>query len=337
MTNTFFADGRDAFSVTLTAKIMDDPESAQNDLRFRFDALSGIQKNPTEFKTVEQLQIVQSLGDIGGFYATEITDQGKTHDTQFRTTKGHVVLQVNLSTLRQGNVQIGQNLIQALYQGENISPSGALVEFPPQSASQTAEIQCPPGTRLDEGGLFGLGGSSCVPTNAGSPPVAGATPPSLAPPTSPETVSIPDVAENLPSEAKEEETFASADLDPNAGALGAEEKFFDAPNASYSSAVNAYIERAHDAYSSAGIDQIAPHRLTASSCVGCVPFIIYCRDQIGNVQGLGGKTIRANSLESRQLVQDMGGSVQLLSFGDVRRALELHLIDCSISGGAIPN
>ena len=340
MKNTFFSDGQNVISVTLTVEITADPESAQNKLSRSLKNSLDNQNNPTDYKSVEQLQILQPLGDIGGYYVTEVTDQGKSNNTLFRTTKGHLVLRVDNSMSGQTGVQIGQRLIQALYDGENVSPSAALVEFPPQDEAQTAERKCPPGTRIDEGGVFGLGGWSCVAVGAGSAAVVGSPAPSAQPSTQPEIVS-PAPGAVPPSDADDEESFVSADVNPNAGKLGEEEKFFAAPGAAGGDAtanpVFEYIDRVVEAYVTSGVREIAPNFISASSCADCVPHMIYCRGEIDGVEGLNGKSVRASSNESRKLVQDMGGTVQLISFGDVRRAFELNMIDCSISGGGLPN
>lgn len=103
-----------------------------------------------------------------------------------------------------------------------------------------------------------------------------------------------------------------------------------------SDAVQVYIAQATQANIDAGIAGLAPHRLSVPACSNCAPILIYCVDPIQSVSDLKGRAVRAHSTAAKDLVTRVGGNLQLLMFGEVSQAMQMGLIDCSMSGGIVP-
>ena len=106
--------------------------------------------------------------------------------------------------------------------------------------------------------------------------------------------------------------------------------------AQYGARVAAQIKSSRYLYQSNGIAKIARYKLTIASCANCLPLMIYCRSPLARVQDLRGRKVRVFSPAAVNLVRKFGGSPQRLAFAEVRVALELGVIDCSITGGAKP-
>lgn len=103
-----------------------------------------------------------------------------------------------------------------------------------------------------------------------------------------------------------------------------------------SDAVQDYIKQATQANVDAGIARLAPHRLSVPACSNCAPILIYCVDPIQSASDLKDRAVRAHSTSAKELVQQVGGNLQLMVFGEVAQAMQLGLIDCSMSGGIVP-
>lgn len=103
------------------------------------------------------------------------------------------------------------------------------------------------------------------------------------------------------------------------------------------STIAAFVKKTKDANKTMGISNVASHHIMVPSCAHCSPFLIYCVKPIQGAKGLSGRKTRASTLESRELIKRMGGNLQLLAFSEVRGALELGIIECSISGGGVPS
>lgn len=103
-----------------------------------------------------------------------------------------------------------------------------------------------------------------------------------------------------------------------------------------SDAVRDYLKAATQANIDGGIAAIAPHRMLVPSCANCAPVMIYCIEPFGSVSDLKGRAIRAHSSSAKALVGQVGGNLQLLMFGEVSQAMQMGLIDCSMSGGIVP-
>lgn len=103
-----------------------------------------------------------------------------------------------------------------------------------------------------------------------------------------------------------------------------------------SEAVRDYIELATQANIEGGVAAIAPHRMSVPSCTNCAPIMIYCVEPFESVADLKGRAIRAHSSTAKALVEQIDGNLQLLNFGEVSQAMQMGLIDCSMSGGIVP-
>lgn len=103
-----------------------------------------------------------------------------------------------------------------------------------------------------------------------------------------------------------------------------------------SSAVKEYIKAATQANIDGGIAALAPYRMSVHTCEFCAPVMIYCIEPFSNVSDLKGRAIRAHSSSAKALVNQVGGNLQLLVFGEVSQAMQMGLIDCSMSGGIVP-
>lgn len=102
------------------------------------------------------------------------------------------------------------------------------------------------------------------------------------------------------------------------------------------SAVQAFVAKAHQIYLESGIRAVASNQFTTNSCSECAPFIYYCNSKVANTTEVLNRKIRISTTESKQHVQSLGGKPVVLPFGEVLHALETGLIDCSVSGGHIP-
>lgn len=107
-------------------------------------------------------------------------------------------------------------------------------------------------------------------------------------------------------------------------------------NETSSDAVREYIKVATQANIDGGIAALAPHRMSVLTCEFCAPVMIYCLEPFSNVSDLKGRAIRAHSSSAKALVKQVGGNLQLLAFGEVSQAMQMGLIDCSMSGGIVP-
>ncbi|MEP2761607.1 MAG: hypothetical protein ABJP66_21345 [Hyphomicrobiales bacterium] len=108
------------------------------------------------------------------------------------------------------------------------------------------------------------------------------------------------------------------------------------PRKTSSDAISEYIKIATQANIDGGIAAIAPHRMSVLTCENCAPVMIYCVEPFASVTDLKGRAIRAHSPSAKALVKQVRGNLQLLSFGEVSRAMQRGLIDCSMSGGIVP-
>lgn len=107
-------------------------------------------------------------------------------------------------------------------------------------------------------------------------------------------------------------------------------------NETSSDAVREYVKAATQANIDGGIAALAPHRMSVLTCEYCAPVMIYCIEPFSNVTDLKGRAIRAHSSSAKALVRQVGGNLQLLTFGEVSQAMQMGLIDCSMSGGIVP-
>lgn len=103
-----------------------------------------------------------------------------------------------------------------------------------------------------------------------------------------------------------------------------------------SGAVKEYIKAATQANIDGGIAALAPYRMSVHTCEFCAPVMIYCIEPFSSVSDLKGRAIRAHSSSAKALVKQVGGNLQLLVFGEVSQAMQMGLIDCSMSGGIVP-
>ncbi len=107
-------------------------------------------------------------------------------------------------------------------------------------------------------------------------------------------------------------------------------------DAAHSGTVDDYVARVRKAYKSHGIDQIATSQFTVASCGPCVPYLIYCIPGWSGKSPLKGRKVRISTKESREFARVAGAEPVQLLLDLVRPALEKGIIQCSISGGAVP-